>query len=436
MSIITNSPFNYNKNRGYDNIIDENSRNVLGYDFMNGYSHFHNKKRGYDDIIDEYSKEICNDSYLSRYELINRMYNLYPVAKKLKFYNSDNIPYTLIPNEYKYDIYEKEPEDKLNFYPNDDKIYENELIVDCNKLIITNKWENGINDEIKYLIDFYQIDILIIRKNNFNHPIECIPDRIKSIKIYSKDFNQPVDVLPKNLKVFCIKSCNKYDSVFNQSLNYLPTGLEDLVIVSRNFNQSLYFLPNTLKKLYIGNAVFNQSVDSLPNKLETLCISSLNFNQRLDNLPESLKTLFIEFPIKHINVLENLPSSLETLIYGFFVNPSNIFNFNIDNLPSSIKYLHFGRSFSGDINNLPDSIEHLLIGDEMSNITNKITKLPQNLKSIGISGFIENKTDLLNSDKINKLFEQIDLTKYDINSDINKFYNWEKLGGYCISLQN
>ncbi len=68
-----------------------------------------------------------------------------------------------------YSVYDKEEEDLILRECN--KCSNNSITIDGNKLIIGNNWNNGITDEIVYLILTYKIDIFIVKKYCFNYEI-------------------------------------------------------------------------------------------------------------------------------------------------------------------------------------------------------------------------------------------------------------------------
>lgn len=97
------------------------------------------------------------------------------------------------------------------------------------------------------------------------------------------DFNLPIDNLPQTLKVLYIESDN-----FNQSVSNLPSSLKQLIIHSNKFNQPLNKLPISLEKLEIMDMCFDDSYDKV--------------NDDLLNLPQSIKQLNISSrKFRHLN---------------------------------------------------------------------------------------------------------------------------------------
>jgi hypothetical protein len=359
------------------------------------------------------SDDMCDENEVFLQNLFDVVFNdgekiLENLSKKIY----PELKYKVINYGIKYDIYTKEPEDFECIYNGIDGKFDyltqldDSLIIDGNKLNIYGVWINGINDKINFLILNYQIDILIIRNSYWNQPINNLPNRILSIKIYSDLFNQPVCYLPSELKILCIKSDYLSDAdehhnddniggMFDQDINNLPPNLEELVISSKCFNKPIDNLPINLKRLYIEgcDGDFDQSVNNLPNNLKILLIGSPCFEQELNNLPESLEILYIEFLIDLPDILENLPQGLKTLYYGLgdFGNRDSIYSYTVNNLPNNITNLYLG-SFNNTIDYLPDSIEKLYIyspecwSKKYNEFDTVINKLPQNLKSLYIDG--------------------------------------------------
>lgn len=408
--------------------------------------------------------DILEQVYIPEVILFNYIHNMYPecisLYQKSGWYKVKNF-------DIKYDINDKENEDlTLDFmYLKDnligDKCYLSEfkekyegvpIIIDGNKIVIYENWCKNISDEIMTLILIYQIDIIIIRDINFNYPIDKLPNRIKSLKIYSDVFNQSVDSLPSSLQILCIKSSTWDTDSFNQPINNLPLKLEELVIYSTDFNQPVNKLPNSLLKLYIGgnDGDFNQSLHRLPKELKILCICSNDFEQKLDKLPESIELLFIEYHTGYSDVLDNLPQNLKTLYYGFYSgkNPDSEKSYSIDNLPRGIKNIHLGSSFNNSLDNLPESVIEIYIGDEEQNFNIPINNLPHGLQKIYISKISE-QIDYINFDSppqdiyndrsiifnnenftiAKKVFSNLDFNeKQKVLKRVHRIFDWEEVG--------
>ena len=95
-------------------------------------------------------------------------------------------------------------------------------------------------------------------------------------------------------------------------MNKLPASLEFLSIMIDLFNDPLTNLPPNLKHLEIHNYEFNKSLDFIPIGLETLILNYCNGNVIINaTFPPKLKTLVMETEI--IPTLYNLPATLEYL---------------------------------------------------------------------------------------------------------------------------
>ena len=172
-----------------------------------------------------------------------------------------NLKYSVINFGTKYNIFDKETEDLsydfvhiddnigINCFIPDlkDKYRGNPLFIDGNKLIIYGNWNKEINDEIIFLILNYQIDIVIIKDMYWDEPIDKLPNRILSIKIYSDYFNQPLINLPSGLEILCIKSGGtETHGIFNKPINNIST------ITTYIGNQTQVLLPSTFQYMSFG----------------------------------------------------------------------------------------------------------------------------------------------------------------------------------------
>lgn len=153
---------------------------------------------------------------------------------------------------------------------------------------------------------------------------------------YNYAADETVMSLIRNLKKV------QLDDFFDAELSFLPDGITDLNI-GANFNKSLDNLPSTLKHLRIqkynevGYNIFNQPIDYLPHGLETLIIGfNIVFNQTLDNLPSTLKTLHI-YNKKSIQDINNLPDSIEELRIDIFEYDKTF------KLPKNLKSMYINK---------------------------------------------------------------------------------------------
>jgi len=148
-----------------------------------------------------------------------------------------------------------------------------------------------------------------------------------------------------NLKLLNIDSYTVSQSgVIPDISSYIPLSLEALFINNIPYYNIAFdkkINNSNLKVIQLYALKFNQSLDNLPQHLETLIIKSGDFNQKIDNLPHSLKHLILMCPSFNKS-LDNLPHGLEYfagLQYNCFIYPEAPYQFELINLPSSIKTL-------------------------------------------------------------------------------------------------
>lgn len=201
-----------------------------------------------------------------------------------------------------------------------------------------------------------QIEILIF--NSCNLPLR-------------KYTNGKLLTLPKNIHTLkIIKKSTMFNIVdFNQSLDYLPDGLENLILNSSSFNLPLDNLPQSLKQLKINC-----------NSIDKIDISYL---QNLKKL-ESYTSNFVSIPKSVTHLILNNPSQIldpECNIRILEINQlklKNIFNFGrnkiemLGPIPENTECLI--------IKSLQDYtiFQHLPIGISTIQITDDILKKSQN----------------------------------------------------------
>ena len=212
----------------------------------------------------------------------------------------------------------------------------------------------------------------------FNDNIDFIQDtNIEEIyfEIYS-DFNFLLNRLPHTLRIL------KIPKEYKHKIDIFPPNLQELNIYS-NYEYPLDNLPEGLLKLYLCNNT-NYDLNNLPNTLEILRTG--NKDIRINILPLSLKELIL--PRYHLYKIEYYPPNLLSLQLSYY------YNYPLDNLPLMLDKLVIAGGpqeyheldgidypeFSQPINDLPDSVSEIEIC--VSDYTQKITKLPNNLDSI------------------------------------------------------
>lgn len=229
-----------------------------------------------------------------------------------------------------------------------------------------------------------QFDIQYEPSEIFTKPIKILPTTLIFIEIRS-NFNQLIDFTYLiNLK--CLRIIN---TDFDQSIDLLPDSIQELCF-GRSFNQPVNKWPSNLKYLhFLQNPIFNQPLDNLPYGIEELNIESTfgiaKFDQPVNNLPNTLKLLNLGNGFNQ--PVDNLPESLEQLGFGWYNFDERTvfskFNQPIDNLPQNLIVLVLGNNFFQSINNLPDELVELFITNTDYNIP--VTNLPTQLEKIYIS---------------------------------------------------
>ena len=253
-------------------------------------------------------------------------------------------------------------------FPINDNLITKNILFQIKNNIIQPKEELSINsyDSYKYIGETTKI--LIINIEDFNKPLNFLPDNLEKLSIYSNKFNQSLDKLPVTLKELSI-----YSNKFNQSLDNLPVALKELSIESKEFNQSLDKLPINLDLFYISSRQFNKSLDNLPSNLDSLYINSYYFDKNLDSLPTNLSEIYIQSSIfnKPVN---NIPTNLSVLIIK-----SKAFNQPLNNLPTNLHRLIIKTlAFNQPLNNLPTNLEILNIESKQFNQPKE--KIQKNVK--------------------------------------------------------
>lgn len=171
------------------------------------------------------------------------------------------------------------------------------LSLEIFKLIVSNPDYNYYEIKIN---DFDQVVIVISDKNGLDNT------RVE-LKSISVDKLLDRKLLPDGLKKLSLNGYMFAGKKINL-LNNLPEELEKLHI--ENICSKLDNLPLGLKVLELYGNCSECCLDYLPSGLETLVIQS-NFTGSLDNLPSTLKNLF--FMSECMVDLKNLPSGLKFL---------------------------------------------------------------------------------------------------------------------------
>lgn len=107
--------------------------------------------------------------------------------------------------------------------------------------------------------------------------------------------------------------CIQFKPSFNYDISGLPSCIKRIIFpINSDFNQPLDNLPSGLEELELYDK-FNHPLDNLPHGLLRLVINS-DFNYPLENLPSTLKYLEIRGEFNHPLNRKTLPAGLEELV--------------------------------------------------------------------------------------------------------------------------
>ncbi len=184
--------------------------------------------------------------------------------------------------------------DKITLYSDFEEEFEEIVEKDKLKKIYTSVFFNKPFDKIKIPEGIEKLRL----GNGYNQSINNLPSSITSIFI-GKKFDNSIDNLPGNVK----KIVFMQSGLFNKPIDYLPQGLEYLVLPN-SFNYPLNNLPNSLKILELGDN-FDKELNNLPDSIEKLVLSN-NYEKEIKRFPKSLRILVISNNYRY-----SLPNSIE-----------------------------------------------------------------------------------------------------------------------------
>jgi len=145
-------------------------------------------------------------------------------------------------------------------------------------------------------IDYLQFGIKrLYLSYEFNQKLVNLPESLEYLEIKGK-FNQSLDHLPNSIKEIHFGQLFGGDgdpvfNDFNRPINHLPDELEIFELNSMCFNHPLDNLPKKLKKLKLNLYEYKYNLDNLPENLEELEIElPESYPFSLDKLPKNLKT--------------------------------------------------------------------------------------------------------------------------------------------------
>lgn len=203
--------------------------------------------------------------------------------------------------------------------------------------------------------------------------LDCCKNKINKI------INVPKSLIRLNCSNNLIQLIDT--SGFNRDFKYFNFANNPVVGMYYKLNLKIKKYSKKLKIVLFEDS-FNQPVDNLPVGLEDLKFGVIcEFNFTIDNLPNSIKRLGLNNRFN--KPIDNLPDSLVELRLG------DCFNHTVDNLPRNLKSIKFGSDFNKSINNLPDTIVHIEF-DKKSIYDCNIDKLPCSIVNIKIPRTIKN----------------------------------------------
>jgi len=132
----------------------------------------------------------------------------------------------------------------------------------------------------------------VVLGDSINKFIDFLPDGVTHLQL-GRRFNKPIMNLPRSLTHLIIAANEVAYCDFNQSLDYLPEGLEYLTIrLNQVFKMPINNLPAGLKHLDLTCKAFHHPINNLPNGLESLVIKCFDY-YNTHHLPATLKKINI-----------------------------------------------------------------------------------------------------------------------------------------------
>ena len=132
----------------------------------------------------------------------------------------------------------------------------------------------------------------VVLGDSINKSIDFLPDGVTHLQL-GRRFNKPIMNLPRTLKHLIIAANDIAYCDFNQSLDYLPEGLEYLTIrLNQVFKMPINNLPSGLKHLHLICKIFYHPINNLPDGLESLVITCFDY-YNTHHLPNTLKKIHI-----------------------------------------------------------------------------------------------------------------------------------------------
>lgn len=145
----------------------------------------------------------------------------------------------------------------------------------------------------------------VVLGDSINKSMDFLPDGVTHLQL-GRRFNKPIMNLPRTLTHLIIAANDIAYCEFNQSLDYLPEGLEYLTIrLNQVFKMPINNLPSGLKHLHLICKIFYHPINNLPDGLESLVITCFDY-YNTHHLPNTLKKInitdkLIEDEVKVLN---------------------------------------------------------------------------------------------------------------------------------------
>jgi len=203
---------------------------------------------------------------------------------------------------------------------------------------------------------------------------------------FGDHFNNSVDELPVSLKYLSFGYC------FNQHVNKLPLTLTHLKL-GRCFSRSIDELPQSIEQIILTDVplIVSLSFHTFIQKKQTHSHLSIHLYQDSESQINNLKLLYptikrLKFRRRFNQSVDQLPSSVIFIHFGYYFNQS------VDHLPSSLETVIFGHWFDKSIDNLPQSVNKIIFSFDGS-FNQPISQLPSSLTYLKLSRHFDQSFD-------------------------------------------
>lgn len=222
-----------------------------------------------------------------------------------------------------------------------------------------------------------------------NHRRYKIKKNIKNVSVPSQyiitslTITDDFSVIPSNIVTLTLIN-------YKNSVNISIVHCNQLKFLNVHGNINITEYPETIQNLRISDC---DNLVKIPDTLINLRLSNTNII-----LPKSVKYLELSL-IANNNEIEQWPDNLLHLSLDTF------YNFELNNLPSSLKYLNIGEYFDKHIE-FPSNLTHFLAGNSFDQ---SIENIPESLTYLKLGYNFNHKIPSLNKLKrlrINKRYSQ------------------------------